>query len=194
MGFDRGGPRRTRGCARGDIVILTHEAIDSLIGQGKAVAGSRLDLGRSVIGIAVRKGAGKPDISSPDALKRALLAAKSVAMRRTGVSRIYFPTLLERLGIREQMKGKRVMPEGEVAIGEVVARGGAELGVAQISEFVPFAGIEIVGPLPAPLQKSTIWSAGVLASAEDQKRAQDQVRFISTTSRPLLAAHGLKAP
>lgn len=106
------------GGASGDIVILTHEAIDSLMDQVKAVAGSRVDLARSGIGIAVCKGAGKPDISSPDALKRALLAARSVAIRQTGVSGIYFPALLERLGINEQMKGKLVMPEGNVVIGE----------------------------------------------------------------------------
>src|SRR5438105_9833205 len=94
----------------GDLAILTAEAIDDLIKRGKVVAGSRIDLARSGIGIAVRKGASKPDIASPDALKRALLAARSVAHSKTGMSGIYFPTVLERLGLADKTKGKSVMP------------------------------------------------------------------------------------
>src|SRR3977135_4336568 len=96
--------------AGGDLAILTAEAIDGLIKEGKVVAGSRVDLARSGIGIAVRKGAHKPEIVSPDALKRALLAAKSVAHSRTGMSGIYFPTVLTRLGI-DEMKPKIVTPD-----------------------------------------------------------------------------------
>ena len=113
--------------ASGDIAILTREAIDDLVADGKAVTGSRVDLARSGIGVAVRKGARKPDISSPDALRHALLAANTVAHSKTGQSGIYFPTVLERLGISEQMKPKLVVPEGGVPIGEIVASGGAEI-------------------------------------------------------------------
>jgi molybdate transport system substrate-binding protein len=180
--------------AAGDIAILTHEAIDDLIAQGKAVAGSRVDLARSGIGLAVRKGADKPDIGSPEALRRTLLDAESVALSKTGQSGIYFPTVLARLGISEQMQTKLVVPEAGAPIGEIVARGGAEIGVQQISELMPVEGIEIVGPLPAALQKITIFSAGVLASARDRKRAQALVAFISAASRPILAGKGLEAP
>ena len=97
--------------AGGDLAILTAEAIDGLIKDGKVVAGSRVDLARSGIGLAVRKGEPKPDIGSPDALKRALIAAKSVAHSRTGMSGIYFPTVLARLGIADEMKSKIVTPD-----------------------------------------------------------------------------------
>ena len=156
--------------AGGDLAILTAEAIDDLIKEGKVVAGSRVDLARSGIGVAVRKGAPKPDIGSPDALRRVLLAAKSVAHSKTGMSGIYFPTVLARLGIADEMKPKIVTPEPGTPVGEVVAKGGAEIGVQQISELLPVAGIEIVGPLPAALQRITIFSAGVLVGGEGAGR------------------------
>jgi molybdate transport system substrate-binding protein len=180
--------------ASGDIAILTREAIDDLVADGKAAAGSRVDLARSGIGVAVRKRAHKPDISSPDALRHALLAASTVAHSKTGQSGIYFPTVLERLGISEQMRPKLIVPEGGVPIGEIVASGGAEIGIQQISELMPVEGIDIVGPLPTPLQKITVFSAGALSTAKDAKGAQSLIAFISAASRPLLAAKGLEAP
>jgi len=178
--------------AGGDLAILTAEAIDGLIKEGKVVAGSRVDLARSGIGVAVRKGAPKPDIGSPDALRRALLAAKSVAHSKTGMSGIYFPTVLARLGIAEEMKPKIVTPEPGTPVGEVVAKGGAEIGVQQISELLPVAGIEIVGPLPAALQRITIFSAGVLTAAKEPEAAGALVQFVATASRPLLKDKGLE--
>jgi molybdate transport system substrate-binding protein len=178
--------------AGGDLAILTAEAIDGLIKEGKVVAGSRVDLARSGIGVAVRKGAPKPDIGSPDALRRALLAAKSVAHSKTGMSGIYFPTVLARLGIAEEMKPKIVTPEPGTPVGEVVAKGGAEIGVQQISELLPVAGIEIVGPLPAALQRITIFSAGVLVAAKEPDAARALVQFVATASRPLLKDKGLE--
>jgi molybdate transport system substrate-binding protein len=178
--------------AAADLVVLTAEAIDELIARGKVVAGSRVDLARSGIGIAVRKGARKPDIATPDALKQALLAAKSVAHSKTGMSGIYFPTVLARLGITDAMRSKIVMPEPGTPVGEVIASGGAEMGVQQISELLPVAGIEIVGPLPASLQKITIFSAGILAAAKDPNAARALVKFVAERSPPLLAAKGLE--
>src|ERR1700704_2613906 len=175
--------------AGGDLAILTAEAIDGLIKEGKVVAGSRIDLARSGIGIAVRKGAHKPDIGSPDALKRALTAAKSVAHSRTGMSGIYFPTVLARLGIADEMKSKIVTPDpGKpvgAPVGEVVARGEAEIGVQQISELLPVAGIEIIGPLPASLQKITTFSAGVLSTAKEADAAKALVKFVVAEAGPL---------
>ena len=178
--------------AGGDLAILTAEAIDGLIKEGKVVAGSRVDLARSGIGVAVRKGAPKPDIGSPDALRRALLAATSVAHSKTGMSGIYFPTVLARLGIADEMKPKIVTPEPGTPVGEVVAKGGAEIGVQQISELLPVAGIEIVGPLPAALQRITIFSAGVLTAAKEPEAARALVQFVATASRPLLKDKGLE--
>jgi molybdate transport system substrate-binding protein len=173
--------------ASGDLAILTAEAIDGLIREGKVV-----DLARSGIGIAVRKGARKPDIGTPDALKRALLAAKSVAHSRTGMSGIYFPTVLARLGIADEMKPKIVTPDPGTPVGEVVARGDAEIGVQQISELLPVAGIEIVGPLPEALQKITTFSAGVLVAAKEPDAARALVKFVARASRPLLKDKGLE--
>ena len=178
--------------AGGDLVILTAEAIEDLIKQGKVVAGSRVDIARSGIGVAVRKGAGKPDIGSPEALKRALLAAKSVAHSKTGMSGIYFPTVLARLGIADEMKSKIVMPDPGTPVGEVVAKGDAEIGIQQISELLPVAGVEIVGPLPAALQKITTFSAGLLAAAKEPDAAKALVKFVAAQSPPLLKAKGLE--
>ena len=131
--------------------------------------------------------------ASPDALKSALLAARSVAHSKTGQSGIYFPSVLERLGIAKEMQAKLVVPQTGTPIGELVAAGEAEIGVQQISELLPVPGIEILGPLPAPLQKITTFSAGVLATANDPRAAKALVGFIAAASRPLLAAKGLES-
>ena len=176
----------------GDVAVLTAEAIDELIDQGKAVAGSRVDLARSRIGVAVRKGAKQPDIASPEALKRALIAASSVAHSQTGLSGLYFPTVLARLGIADVMKAKIVIPDPGTPIGEVVAKGDAEIGIQQISELLPVAGIEIVGPLPAALQKITTFSAGVLTAAKAPDVAAALVKFVAAESPRLLKQKGLE--
>lgn len=178
--------------AAADLVILTAEAIDDLINRGKVVAGSRVDLARSGIGIAVRKGANKPDIGSPDALKQTLLAAKSVAHSKTGMSGIYFPTVLARLGIADAMQSKIVMPEPGTPVGDVVAKGGAEIGVQQISELLPVAGVDVVGPLPASLQKITTFSAGIPSAAKEPDAAKALVTFVTKEARPLLGPKGLE--
>ncbi|OLB75473.1 MAG: hypothetical protein AUI16_11870 [Alphaproteobacteria bacterium 13_2_20CM_2_64_7] len=179
--------------AGGDVAILTAEAIDALIKQGKAVAGSRVDLARSGIGVAVRKGAKRPDIASPEALKRALLAAKSVAHSKTGLSGIYFPTVLSRLGIADQMTSKIVIPDPGTPVGEVVAKGDAEIGIQQISELLPVPGIDIVGPLPEPLQKITIFSGGVLTAANEPDGAAALLKFVAAESPRLLEQKGLES-
>jgi molybdate transport system substrate-binding protein len=178
--------------AIGDLAILTADVIDDLIKRGKVAAGSRVDLARSGIGIAVRKGARKPSIGTPEELKQALLAASSVAHSKTGLSGIYFPTVLARLGIADAMKSKIVMPEPGNPVGEVVAKGEAEIGVQQISELLPVAGIDIVGPLPAELQKITTFSAGLLTGAKDPDTAKALVKYVAAESLPLLKGKGLE--
>jgi molybdate transport system substrate-binding protein len=178
--------------AEGDLAVLTDEIVDDLVRRGKIIAGSRVDLARSGIGIAVRKGASKPDIGSPEALKDALLAAKSIAHSRTGMSGIYFPTVLARLGIADAVKSRIRMPESGTPVGELVASGQAELGVQQISELLPVVGIEIVGPLPPTLQKITTFSVGTLASTRDRNAVAALVKFLATEFPPLLAAKGLE--
>ena len=177
----------------GDVAVLTAEAVDELIDQGKAIAGSRVDLARSRIGVAVRKGAKQPDIASPEALKRALIAASSVAHSKTGLSGLYFPTVLARLGIADAMQSKIVIPDPGTAVGEVVAKGDAEIGIQQISELLPVAGIEIVGPLPEPLQKITMFSGGVLRAAKEPSLAEALLKFVAAESPRLLKQKGLEA-
>lgn len=178
--------------ARGDLAVLTDEAIDALMEHGKVNAGSRIDLARSGIGVAVRKGAKRPDIASPEAFKRALLAAKAVAHSKTGLSGIYFPTVLARLGIADEMKGKIVIPDAGTPVGELVAKGDAELGIQQISELLPVAGVEIVGPLPQPLQKITTFSGGVLTAAKEPSLATALLKFVAAQSPRLLKEKGLE--
>jgi len=177
-----------------DLAILTAEAIDDLVKRGMVKAGSRVDIASSGIGIAVRKGTKKPDISTHEALKSALLAARSVAHSKSGMSGLYFPTVLQRLGLVEAMRGKIVIPVVPTPIGEVVAKGDAELGVQQISELLPVAGVEIVGPLPSSLQKVTTFSSGVMAKAKEPDAAKALVTFVAAGAPPLLAAKGLSPP
>jgi molybdate transport system substrate-binding protein len=180
------------GGAAADLAILTAETIDELVARGKVVAGSRVDIASSGIGVAVCKGAAKPDIGTPDALKQALLAARSVAHSKAGMSGIYFPTVLARLGIADAMKSKIVIPEPGTPVGEVVANGDAEIGIQQISELLPVAGVEIVGPLPPALQKITTFSAGLLVAAKEPDTAKALVTFVAAQAPPLLQAKGLE--
>src|SRR6202048_2808311 len=143
-----------------DVLIMVGYALGDLVKQGKVTAESRLDLAKSRIGIAVRSGAPRPDISSADAVKRALLAAKSIAYSDSA-SGVYISTeMFQRLGIAEDMKDKaRKIPA--TPVGEIVAHGDAEIGLQQISELKPVAGIDIVGPLPEEMEQITVFSAGI---------------------------------
>jgi molybdate transport system substrate-binding protein len=162
-----------------DVLIMVGYALGDLIKQGKVVADSRVDLVRSAIGLAVRAGAEKPDISSADALQRALLAAKSIAYSDSA-SGVYVSTeLFQRLGIAEQMKGKaRQIPAEPVA--GVVARGEAEIGFQQISEMLSVPGVDIVGPLPAELQKITVFSAGIATASREPDAGRALIQFLAS--------------
>jgi molybdate transport system substrate-binding protein len=151
---------------RADLVILTAEAIEELR-KARRVTQVRA-LGASGVGIAVHAGARKPDIGSVEALKRTLVSASSVAHSKVGASGIYFVELLQRLGIADRVK-TRVVERGPVGL--VVAAGEAELGVQQLCELEPVPGIEIVGPLPEPVQRYTHFSAGIPANAANPKGA-----------------------
>jgi len=162
-----------------DLVILTRPAIDDLIRQGKVAAGGGKDLSRSGVGIAVRARLPKPDISSPEALKRVLLDAKSIAYTGTGGSGIHFVKVIERLGIADQVKAKAKIPAGG-SVGKLVARGEAEMAVQQIPELLAVPGIQFVGPLPSELQNFTVFTAGVLSGARQAEAAKALIDFLTT--------------
>jgi molybdate transport system substrate-binding protein len=160
-----------------DVAILTAGITDDLIKAGK-LAGSRADIARSGVGVAIRAGAPKPDISTADAFKQTLLAAKSVAYTTQGASGQYFASLLVKLGIADEIKAKaKLLPGGAVA--ELVARGEAELAVQQISELLPVAGAEFLGPLPPELQSYTVFSAAIGANAKDPASAKALIEFLT---------------
>ena len=158
---------------RADLVVLTAEAMEELKRSGRVTQVRAL--GSSGVGVAVRAGARKPDISSAEALKRALVAASCVAHSKVGASGIYFVELLGRLGIADQVK-RMVVEKGPVGL--VVAAGDAELGVQQLCELEPVPGIEIVGPLPEPLQKLTHFSAGIPANAAHTEAASALMKLL----------------
>ena len=163
-----------------DVLILARDALDELISEGRVVAGSRVDLARSSIGMAVRQGAPKPDISSVDALKRTLLQAESIAYPAQ-VSGIYLSTeLFPRLGIVDEVMKKSTKVEvGRVGV--VIARGEAEIGFQQISELLEVPGIDYVGPLPAEVQRVTVFSAGVAVGARNPSAARALIEFFASS-------------
>jgi molybdate transport system substrate-binding protein len=180
-----------------DVAVLTPDAIDRLIKDGKVVAGSRADLAKTGVGVVVRAGAPLPDISSVDAFKRTLLAAKSVAYidpAAGGSSGIYVGKLLERLGIAKDVNAKAKLIHGG-AVADHIANGEAEIGIHQISEILAVKGAVQVGPLPADIQNFTVYSAGVGTAAKD--RAQDAasalVKFLAGShAGPIIKAKGME--
>jgi molybdate transport system substrate-binding protein len=175
-----------------DVLIMVGYALGDLINNGKVVADSRVDLVTSPIGMAVRAGAPKPDISSSDALKRALLAAKSVAYSDSA-SGVYVSTeMFQKLGIADEMKGKaRAIPAEPVA--GVVARGDAEIGFQQISELLPVPGVDIVGQLPADVQKITVFSAGIAAVSKEPDAGKALIKFLaSPAAAPAIIKSGME--
>jgi molybdate transport system substrate-binding protein len=167
---------RLKGDEPVDLVIMAASSIEELIAAGKVKPGSRVDLARSGVGVAVRAGAPKPDIASADALRRALLAAKGIAYS-TGPSGLYLVGLFERLGIADDIGAKCRQVQGE-PVGNVVARGEAEIGFQQVSELLPVQGIDYLGPLPSEIQQITAFAAGLPAHAKEIEAASALIQFL----------------
>jgi molybdate transport system substrate-binding protein len=173
-------PNRLRRGESVDVVIVADGVLDGFIKEGLILAESYTPLARSAIGMAVRSGAPKPDISTVEALKRTLLEAKSIAYSAS-VSGDYLSTeLFQRLGIAHQVLSKSRRIEGGERVGAVVARGDAEIGFQQISELLPIPGIDHVTPLPPEVQKVSVFSAGVARSSRDPDVALAVIRFLSS--------------
>jgi molybdate transport system substrate-binding protein len=178
-----------------DIAILTPDAIDGLIKEGKVVAGSRADLAKTGVGVVVKEGTPLPDISTVEAFKKTLLAAKSVAYidpKAGGSSGIYVGKLLERLGIADAVNAKAVLVHGGEVASHVVD-GEAEIGIHQISEILAVKGAVLVGSLPAEIQNFTVYSAGVGAAAQDGAAASGFAKFLTGPhALPIIKAKGME--
>jgi len=167
-----------------DIAILTGDGVDELAGLGILDGGSAVQLVRSVVGLAVKAGAPRPDIGTPEALKATLLAAQSIAYSRLGASGVFFAGLIERLGIAEAVNAKAtIIPSG--LTGALVARSEAQMAVQQLSELMAVPGLDIVGPLPASLQTPTVFSAAMFPGSA---HAGEAGRFLQELSSPDAAA------
>jgi molybdate transport system substrate-binding protein len=169
-----------------DVTILPKPRMDEPVQQGKVLAGSTVNFASAAVGVAVRVGAAKPDISSADALKRSLLAAQSISYAdpaKGGVSGIHFARVLERLGIADEMKPKTKLATGlEAPPWDLAARGEVEIAVAMVPELLPANGLDFVGPLPPDLQSKTdfVYVAGNLATAKQPSAGKALIQFISS--------------
>jgi molybdate transport system substrate-binding protein len=172
----------------GDLVIFAAPAVEDVVRQGKLAA--KVDLVRSGVGVGVRAGSPRPDLSSADAFKRALLAAKSFS-RSEGPSGTYIAGLLERMGIADQMKPKTVVVRGRL-VGDALVKGEAEIGVQQTSELKSVPGVDVL-PMPAEIQHITVFSAGLTTAAKESEPVQALIKFLtSPTAVPVIKAKGLE--
>jgi molybdate transport system substrate-binding protein len=177
-----------------DVVVVSPGAIDDLAKKGKVAAGSRVVLARVGVGVMVKEGAPRPDVSTVDAFKKSLLAAKSVAYidpASGGSSGIYLAGLFAKLGIADQLKPKAKLINGGY-VAEHIAKGEAEIGIHQISEILPVKGVTLVGPLPAEIQNYTTYAAGVDAASKASEPANALIKVLSgPAAEPVLKSRGM---
>ena len=176
-----------------DVAILTSESIDTLIKQGKIAAGTRTEIARSGIGVGIRAGAPKPDISTPEALKRTLLGAKSITFNPTGASAARFNQVLARLGIAANVRSKFILEQEPARAQMDVAEGKAEIVITLIPEILAVQGVELAGPLPADLQSYISFAAGVATNSHNADAAKALIKFITSSAAALtLKAKGVE--
>jgi molybdate transport system substrate-binding protein len=178
------------GRAAADVLVLTSPLVEDLAKQGKVAPGSKVDVARSGVGVGVKAGAPRPDISTPEALKSAVLAAKSVGFAKEGASGVAFARALERLGITEQVRAK--YKDTGTKTGEALVAGDIDLGASQIPELMAVPGVDVVGPLPAELQTVTIFSIGLATEAKEADAAKALLQFLAgPAAAPVYKAKGL---
>ena len=175
-----------------DVVILTREGLDELVGEGRVLADSCVDLARSYVGLAVKAGAIRPDISSEAALRETLLGARAVAYSQLGASGILFAQLIERLGIAAEINARAIIiPQGFTA--EKLLTGEADLAVQQISELKQVTGIDVIGPIPHALQTPAVFSAGRMAGSKLSEQGDRLLRYLASSAvAPVLQESGLE--
>jgi len=190
--------KRLNDAEAADVAVLTTAAAKDMLARGKIVPGSLVDIARSSLGVAVRRGAPRPDISSVEAFKRALLAAKSVAVSRpvgAGLSGAHMAKVFQDLGIAEAMAAKAKYGTGGVSglVGLIIERGEAEIGVQQIAELKAVPGVDFVGPLPAELQAVTPFTAAIPTHALNKEGGRALIEFLTTPeAKRVIAAKGLE--
>jgi molybdate transport system substrate-binding protein len=184
--------RRIEGGEPFDLTVLVDFQTDALIKAGKLAADSRADIMKAGIGVAVRRGAPKPDISTVEAFRRTLLAAKSITYLKEGASTLHLDRVFAQMGIAEALKDKTVKPNTE-SVSERVAAGEVELGLIVIPNILSVPGAELVGPLPNELQSYIMFTAAVSAESENQKAARDLIRLMTAErTLPVIAAKGME--
>ncbi len=189
--------KRIEGGEAFDVAFITPGVINDLAKKGKIVDGSGVPLARVGVGVMVKAGAPKPDVSTVEAFKQALLAAKSVAYidpASGGSSGIYVAGLLDKLGIADQIKPKAKLKKGGY-VADLIKSGEAELGIHQISEIVPVKEVTLVGPLPAEIQNYTTYAAGLGTAAKDNEAAKALLKvFTGPAAAELLKSKGMEPP
>jgi molybdate transport system substrate-binding protein len=175
-----------------DLAVLVDFQADDLIKAGKLVAETRTDVMKAGIGVAVKRGAPKPDIGTVEAFKRALLEAKSITYLKEGASTIYLDRLFARLGIAEALRARTVKPETET-VSERVAQGEVELGLIVIPNILSVQGAELVGPLPQEVQSYIVFTAAASAQSPNQQAARDLIKLLTSPATvPVLKAKGME--
>lgn len=184
--------RRIRDGEPFDFLVAAPGQMDALVNEGRIIPATRTDLTRSGIGVQVRAGAPRPDISSVDAFKRALLNAKSIAYLKEGQSGVYLAGLLERLGIADAIKSKVTRPDTDI-VSELVARGDVELGMVVITQILTTPGVELVGPLPPEIQSYITFTGGVSTASREPDAAKALIQFLTgPTALPVIRAQGMQ--
>jgi len=184
--------RRIEGGEPFDLAVLVDFQTDALIKAGKLAADSRADIMQAGIGVAVRRGAPKPDIGTLEAFKRTLLDAKSITYLKEGASTIYLDRLFERMGIAEALKDKTIKPETE-SVSERVAQGEVELGLIVIPNILSVPGAELVGPLPSEVQSYIVFTAAVSPHSPNQQAARDLLKLLTDPSTiPVITSKGME--
>jgi molybdate transport system substrate-binding protein len=162
-----------------DVLMMSSPDIDAFVAGGTLAPGSRVDLAKSGVGVGVKAGAPKPDISTTEAFKKSLLAAKSIGYS-TGPSGVYVIGLFDRLGIADQVKPKLKQTPTGVFVGTITANGEVEIGIQQVSEMSHYPGVDYVGPLPTDIQRMTIFSSGIAAKAKDAVAAKALIKYVTS--------------